>query len=298
MQQRIRSIAGLAVGAVRKGLEKLSEPARAQQLTAAARQVIESSALAGKKILITGSTRGIGRALAEGFAAEGASVAIHGRRQSDARDAASAIASSRPRKIIGVWADLAAPGAGRDLAAQAISGLGGLDLVINNAGIHDPTRKPIWATSTDELMRLLQVNLVAAFDVAVAAIPTMLERGQGGRIINISTGVASPTHIVDTGIASYGISKIALEGFSQYLAAESKELTITTLRPATLATDMVVPLFSVDQRWRLMPPESIVPAALYLATAPRDAVHGRVFDQKSLTQQLAEKAGVAGQSAE
>jgi NAD(P)-dependent dehydrogenase (short-subunit alcohol dehydrogenase family) len=142
-------------------------------------------------------------------------------------------------------------------------------------------------------MRMLQVNLVAAFDVAVAAIPGMLERGKGGRIINISTGVASPTHIVDSGIASYGISKIALEGLSQYLAAESKELTITTLRPATLATDMVVPLFTADQRWRLLPPESIVPAALYLATAPREAVHGRAFDQKALTEELAERAAVA-----
>jgi hypothetical protein len=55
---------------------------------------------------------------------------------------------------------------------------------------------------------------------------------------------------------------------------------------------MVVPLFTADQRWRLPPPESIVPAALYLATAPRQAVHGRVFDQKSLTQELAERAAV------
>jgi NAD(P)-dependent dehydrogenase (short-subunit alcohol dehydrogenase family) len=294
MQRTARVVAGYAVGALRKGFNKLREAAKTQQLVAAAHaRVADSRHIAGKRILITGSTRGIGRALADGFASAGANVAIHGRREADVFATATAIREARTPsgEIVGIAADLAIAGAGRTLVAQAIRELGGLDLVINNAGIHDPKRKAIWSTSTEEMCALLQVNMLAAFDTSVAAINSMLEHGTAGRIINISTGVANPAHIADNGIASYGVSKIALEGLSHYLAAESKALTVTTLRPATLATDMIVPLFTADERWRLMPPETIVPAAMYLATAPRDEVHGRVFEQMALVEQLA-AAGV------
>jgi NAD(P)-dependent dehydrogenase (short-subunit alcohol dehydrogenase family) len=290
MQLTGRVFASYALGALRKGFQKLREQAQAPQLVAAARaRMLDSDQIAGKRVLITGSTRGIGRALADGFACAGASVAIHGRREADALAAATAIreAGAPAGMIVGIGADLAVAGAGRTLVEHTLQVLGGLDLVINNAAIHDPKRKAIWTTTTEEMLELLHVNLVAAFDTSVAAITSMLERGVAGRIINISTGAADPAYITDNGIASYGISKAALEGLSHYLAAESKESTITTLRPGTLATDMIVPLFTLDERWGLLPPESLVPAALYLATAPRSEVHGRVFEQMELVEQLA-----------
>lgn len=288
----MRVIAGYAVGALRKGFEKLREPEKTQHLWAAARASAEDSGqIAGKRVLITGSTRGIGRALADGFAAAGASVAIHGRSESDASTAAGAIrkAHSPSGALAAIAGDLASVGAGKALVDRAIQALGGLDIVINNAAIHDPRRKPIWATSTEEMLEVLKVNVLAPFDVSAAAIANMLESGVAGRIINMSSDVADPKHVADTGIASYGVSKVALEGLSRYLAAEAKQLTVTTLRPTTIATDMVVPLFTADQRWKLPAPESIVPAVLYLATAPHSEVHGRVFEQKVLTEQLSKK---------
>jgi NAD(P)-dependent dehydrogenase (short-subunit alcohol dehydrogenase family) len=292
MQQTVRLIAGYAVGALRKGFEKLREPQRTQQLWAAARSsAADSGKIAGKRVLITGSTRGIGRALADGFAAAGASVAIHGRSESDASAAAAAIRQARSPSgtIAAIASDLASAGAGRVVVERAIEELGGLDIVINNAAIHDPIHKPVWTTSSEEMLEVLKVNLLAPFEVSAAAITNMLESGVAGRIINMSSDVADPAHIQDRGIASYGVSKIALEGLSQYLAAEAKDLTVTILRPATIATDMVAPLFTADQRWKLPLPESIVPAALYLATAPRSEVHGRVFEQKALTEQLSKR---------
>jgi NAD(P)-dependent dehydrogenase (short-subunit alcohol dehydrogenase family) len=292
MQQTVRLIAGHAVGALRKAFEKLREPQRTQQLWAAARSsAADSGQIAGKRVLITGSTRGIGRALADGFAAAGASVAIHGRSESDASAAAAAIRQARlpSGTIAAIARDLASAGAGRVLVERAIQELGGLDIVINNAAIHDPIRKPVWTTSSEEMLEVLKVNLLAPFEVSAAAITNMLKSGVAGRIINMSSSVADPGHIEDRGIASYGVSKIALEGLSQYLAAEAKDVTVTILRPATVATDMVAPLFTADQRWKLPLPESIVPAALYLATAPRSEVHGRVFEQAALTEQLSKK---------
>lgn len=70
--------------------------------------------------------------------------------------------------VHGVAVDLSTPGSGRSLIKRAVSELGGLDVVINNAAIHDPTRKPIWSTSSEEVLRAFVVNRLAVFDVSVA----------------------------------------------------------------------------------------------------------------------------------
>jgi NAD(P)-dependent dehydrogenase (short-subunit alcohol dehydrogenase family) len=115
----------------------------------------------------------------------------------------------------------------------------------------------------------------------------MRERAIAGRIINISTGAARPANVSDNGIATYAVSKFGLEALSAFLAAESPAITVTTLRPDTIDTDMVASLFPLDQRLRMLGPESVVPAALYLASAPRAEVHGRIFEQLQLVEQLA-----------
>ena len=240
-------------------------------------------------MLVTGSTRGIGRALAEGFARRGAHVAIHGRREEEAEQVAKKLRAQLPAhaKVVGLGGDLAIAGIGRGLVERALREFGQLDLVINNAAVHDPTRKPIWSTSAEELHELLKVNLLAAFEISTAAIANMLERESSGRIINISTVAADPSNVPTNGIASYGISKFGLEGLSLYLAAEVPNVTITTLRPGTIGTDMVAPFFTLDQRWRMLPPESVVPAVMHLALAPAEQVHGKVFEHMDLIEKLA-----------
>lgn len=287
-------LAARVVGAARRLLGRLTGPTATETtLAAAAARLDEGSTLVGKRVLITGSTRGIGSALAAGFARRGARVVVHGRREVDARQAASALSESQPThpRAVGIGADLSVAGAGRTLVERALGELGGLDIVVNNAAIHDPRRKPIWITSSEEMHQVLRVNVLAAFDVSAAAIASMLAQGVAGRIINISTGAANPAYVPAAGVASYGISKFALEGLSRYLAAEVQGVTVATLRPAAVDTDMVKPLFARDERWLMLPPESMVPPVLHLATAPRERVHGRVFEQVDLLEELAESPG-------
>lgn len=290
-------LAARATGAVRGLLARLSGPTSTERmLAAAAAQFQDRMELAGKRVLITGYTRGIGRALADGFAAQGARIVVHGRREEDARRAASAISADRPSGAgaVGIGADLSVAGAGRGLVERALAEWGGLDVVVNNAALHHPRRKPIWATSSEEMHQVLRVNVLAPFDVSAAAAASMLAQGIAGRIVNISSGAANPANVASVGVASYGISKFAVEGLSCYLAAEVPGITVTTLRPAGVDTDMVKPLFARDERWLMLPPESVVPAVLHLATAPRALVHGKVFEQLALLAELA--GGAAGGS--
>jgi NAD(P)-dependent dehydrogenase (short-subunit alcohol dehydrogenase family) len=282
-------LAGLTVTAVRKAATRVRQTLEVERSLAVAAHAVDGESLTGNRVLITGSTRGIGRALATAFARQGASVVVHGRGESDVQRAVAAIAqaSDTSDRIRGVAVDLSRAGAGRELVERTVIELGGLDIVINNAGIHDSARKPIWCTSSEEMLRALTVNCLAAFDVSVAAGRSMMARGIAGRILNISTGAADSRFVSDSGIASYGISKIALEGVSEYLAAEAHAITVTTLRPGTIATDMVTPLYPPEQRWTMLPPDSMVPAVMHLLRAPRQHVHGKVFEQVELIRMLA-----------
>jgi NAD(P)-dependent dehydrogenase (short-subunit alcohol dehydrogenase family) len=289
MKRLMPALAGMTITAIRKVAVQLRETREIERTLGLAATAVESETVAGKRVLITGSTRGIGRALATAFARRGASVVVHGRDEGDVRRAVAAItqAADAMDRVHGVAVDLSNAGAGRELVDRAVTELGGLDVVINNAGIHDPTRKPIWFTSSEEMLRTFAVNCLAVFDVSVAAGRSMMAQGIAGRIVNISSGAADARHVSDSGIASYGISKIALEGLSEYLAAEAHAVTVTTLRPDTIATDMVVPLYPPERRWRMLPPDSMVPAVLHLVCAPREQVHGRVFEQIELIRSLA-----------
>lgn len=289
MKRLVPVLAGMTITAIRKATVQVRETLEVDRSLASAARAAESETVSGKRVLVTGSTRGIGRALATAFACRNASVVVHGRHEGDVRRATLAIAraAEAAERVRGVAIDLAKPGAGRELVERAVSELSGLDIVINNAAIHDPTRKPIWSTSSEEMLRTFAVNCLAAFDVSVAAGGSMMAQGVAGRILNISSGAADSRLITDAGIASYGISKIALEGLSEYLAAEADAVTVTTLRPDTIATDMVVPLFPLEQRWRMLSPESMIPVVMHLVCAPREQVHGKVFEQLALIRSLA-----------
>jgi 3-oxoacyl-[acyl-carrier protein] reductase len=257
-----------------------------------ARLADHATELAGKRVLITGSTRGVGKAAAAGFARCGAKVIIHGRREVDACEIAAALSRNSPVEAVGLAADLTVAGAGRALVERALQRVGGLDIIINNAAVHDPKRKPIWATSSEEMRLALTVNLLGAFDTAAAGIESMLERQIAGRVINISSPAAAPGGMSARGIASYGISKVALEGLSSYLAAELRGgIAVATLRLAAIETDMTKPLFAWDERWLMLPPGSVVPALVYLATSPSVRIHGKVFEQMDLLRELAQNPG-------
>jgi NAD(P)-dependent dehydrogenase (short-subunit alcohol dehydrogenase family) len=264
-------------------LRSVTRPTRTERTLETVRLRVEQEAgtLAGKRVLVTGSTRGVGRAIAEGFAQCGAVVVVHGRREEVARR----VAAEWPGAV-GLGQDLGVPGAGRRLVARALDRLGGLDIVVNNAAIHDARRKPIWDTPEEEVRDVLDVNVIAPFDVAAAAIASMLKRRIAGRLINISSRAADTGLRSVTGTGTYRVSKIALEGLSLCLASEAHDVVVSTLRPGAIATDLTRALFPWDEHALMLPPESIVGPAFYLATAPADEVHGRVFEQADLLGRL------------
>ena len=234
--------------------------------------------VAGKVVLITGSTRGIGRAAARAFAERNALVMVHGRDKMRAEVVAADIcrAGGRARGYAG---DLALPGESRRLVEAMIRDGGSLDVLINNAAILPPPVLPPWATDDAEWRRVVAINVLAPFEASVAAVRWMLEAKRPGRIINVSSEVANLRKPPPLGCASYGISKIALEGVAAYLAAEARALGIvfTTLRVPTSDTEMIKSRYD----WQSRPPprDPALAAVMYLwaATAPAATVHGRIY---------------------
>lgn len=286
----MRVLTGLVLGVVRLLRSKLQHERDTDRMLGAARRAVVVDVV-DARVLVTGSTRGIGRALAEAFVRQGASVVVHGRRESEAVDVARQLArKARPgATVVGLGADLAQQHAGTRLVERAVAALGGVDVVVNNAGVHDPEFKPLWETTSDQMTAVVRVNLLAAFEVCAAAIADMLERGVAGRIVNVSTMAARSDYIGAAGVANYGISKVALEALGQYAAAEAGPhgITVSTVRPTSIDTDMLAPLIPRDKRMRMLPADSLVAPVLHLAGAPHDDVHGRTFDQQELLDLLA-----------
>jgi len=173
--------------------------------------------LAGKRALITGSSHGVGLAAAHMFAAQGAQVVLHGNQ--NMADADQAVQAIGPAALGAVQADLALPGAGRDLYDAALHlASGRLDIIVNNAGIHwaspldssDSDWETSWATT-------LQVNLMAVADICRAAIPEMVASG-GGSIINIASRAGYRGE--DRNHMAYGASKGALLSLTKTIARQ------------------------------------------------------------------------------
>ena len=190
--------------------------------------------LVGKRALVTGANDGIGRAIAETFAREGATVAAHGRSEERLADVLATIDAAGGRAFP-VSADLRDVGATERMCADAIDELGGIDIVVNNAGM----LKPGFTLDTDVETwdEHFDVNVKACFVVCVRTLPAMIEQGTGGRVINNASIGAK---LGDAGLAAYDSSKHALLGFSRCLAAEMGEhrITVNCLCPGHVDTKM------------------------------------------------------------
>ena len=191
--------------------------------------------LNGKVALVTGASRGIGRAIALGLAQAGADVAVNYlERASEAIDVVNAI-HALGRRAIAVPADVSRGDAVNDLFRAIEHGLGFVDILINNAGIaifHD-----IDALTEDDFDRTIAVNLKSAFLCIRAAIPRMRERGWG-RIVNISSGAARGAGGIGP---HYNASKAGMEGLARGYAARliKHGITVNSVAPSLIATDMV-----------------------------------------------------------
>ena len=191
-----------------------------------------------KTALVTGASRGIGRAIALELAERGFDVAVHyGKKREKAEEVAAAIEAMGRRAVL-LGADLANPEAPARLVAEAEEALGGLGVLVNNAGI---TRDNLLIRMKDEEWEaVLRTNLTAVFKLTREAIKRMIRR-RAGRVIQI----ASVSGILGTpGQANYAAAKAGLIGFTRSVAKEyaRRGVTVNAVAPGFIETDMTAAL--------------------------------------------------------
>jgi 3-oxoacyl-[acyl-carrier protein] reductase len=240
---------------------------------------------AGRAVLVTGGSRGIGAAVARAFAAAGDRVAVH---YGASRGAAEEVADSLTGEgHVVVGADLADPEAVRAMVAAAAEGLCGLDVLVNNAGVFIP--HPIDNTTYEEWQRAwhdtLAVNLLGAANATWCSVPHMIEAG-AGRIVNVSSRGAFRG---EPDQPAYGASKAALVAFGQSLARAlgPYRIAVTTVAPGWTATDMAAETLAGPRAeeiradsplGRAATPEEVAHAVLYLASPEAEMASGTVID--------------------
>jgi len=193
-----------------------------------------SSTLSGKVVVITGSTRGIGRAMAEACADAGATVVVSSRTAS-AVDETVASLRSRGALVSGMPCDVADPAALEALLAYAIETHGGVDVWVNNAGISLGLRTHI-DTSPDEIRSIVDINLIGTMLASRMVVPYFVERGSGV-LINVSGRGGRGDAAAYT--AAYAATKAGVMVFTRSLAAEHEDdpVSILVFMPGMVDTD-------------------------------------------------------------
>ena len=210
--------------------------------------------------LVTGASRGLGRALAAGLAREGFDLII------DARDAVALDAAAGALRAAGVTVT-AVPGditdpAHRAALLAAAAAAGRLDLLVNNAGTLGASPLPALADyPPDELRAAFEANVIAPIALTQLALPLL--RASGGAVLNITSDAAVEAY---TGWGGYGAAKAALEQASNVLAAEEPTLRVWWADPGDLRTDMHQLAFPGEDISDRPEPSSVVPAFLRLVT--------------------------------
>jgi NAD(P)-dependent dehydrogenase (short-subunit alcohol dehydrogenase family) len=191
--------------------------------------------LAGKRALVTGASSGIGRAVARRFAEEGASVAVGGRDLVRVRRTCEEVERTGG-VAIDVVGDVAKVDEAARVVQRAAEGLGGLDIVVNNAGIDATEWHQVHEWPVESFDQLLAVNVRGPFLIARYAIPHLLAAG-GGSILHMSSVCAIT---VWAGDCAYDMSKAALNMLSDHIAVEygSKGIISNTLMPGVIVTEL------------------------------------------------------------
>lgn len=231
--------------------------------------------LAGKITLVTGGTRGIGAGIVRAFLAEGAAVAFSGTRR-------ETIDKSRDAGAVGFVADLAEPDAPEKLVAAVVKRFGGLDVLVNNAGVG--SRASEWELTPQEWDRVHAVNLRAVFFLAREAAKSMRERG-GGSILNVSSIAGQNGGIA--GSPAYAASKGAVITLTRSLARRfaPHRIRVNCLSPADIETDMTAGwpkelrdrLIAITPLARFGEVDEVAGAALFFASDESTYVTGQTL---------------------
>jgi 3-oxoacyl-[acyl-carrier protein] reductase len=197
-----------------------------------------------KVALVTGSSRGLGRAIALDLARRGTDLIVNYRTRKDEAEAVAMEIRSMGREAVAIKADVADEGAVKAMVDQAMEAFGGIDILVNNAAIHRGGR--VQLVSTEDWDLVINAALRGTFNCCRYVIPYMVERSRG-RVINISSPSGDHGYPGDT---TYGSAKAGLIGFTKSLAKEvaGKGITANVVIPGFLQTDMTAVLFDTDEK--------------------------------------------------
>jgi 3-oxoacyl-[acyl-carrier protein] reductase len=243
----------------------------------------QSDEFAGKVVLVTGGSRGIGRAIVLAFAARGAHVAFCFRADAAAAESVVREACGRGGAVTAVRADVGVSAAAAGLVADVLAQHGRLDVLVNNAGVFP--RRPFTEISDAEWDEVLRTNLYSAFYCSRAALPAMIRQGKGA-IINmasISGRRGSAFH------AHYAAAKGGLLALTRSLAKEAipHGIRVNAVSPGRIDTEMMVVGYQTEEAARLLrdvpigrfgTPEEVAQAVVFLASDASSYLVGETIE--------------------
>jgi 2-deoxy-D-gluconate 3-dehydrogenase len=243
--------------------------------------ILDSFRLTGKNALITGSSRGMGAAIAVALAQAGANVALHGSR-SVASDVIQRVAATGVRHVA-LAADLSNPDHCPQLIGHAIDALGSIDILINNAGI--TRRAPAVDYSIADWNDVIATNLTCVFRLCQCAARPMLERGVG-KIVNIASLLSFQGGII---VPAYAAAKGGVAQLTKALANEwaARGVQVNAIAPGYMATDLTEALQNDPTRSRQIleripaarwgSPQDVAGAAVFLVSPASDYISGHIL---------------------
>jgi len=243
--------------------------------------ILDTFRMNGKVAIVTGGSRGIGRASAKALAEAGAHVVLAARREDVLEEAAREIRELEQRVLV-VPTDVSQGAQIDKLVARTIETFGRIDVVVNNAGGYPPTIA--LAVSDEDFLASYQFNVVSALHLSRAAAPHL--KRTSGSIVNISSAMS---HVVETGFSAYGAAKAALNHLTRLLAFEwAPHVRVNALAVGATMTD-ALEAFVGQEEWlaamtkktpmgRLGKPEDIASAVLFLASPASSWITGKILE--------------------
>lgn len=245
-----------------------------------------SKRLQGKVALVTGSGRGIGKAIALGYAAEGADVVLCARTRPEMETVAAEVRAAGGHALT-VQADVSRLDEVEAVVSAALAEFGRVDILVNNAGVQSPIGL-LWENSPDEWLMCVLINLGSVFLCCHAVVPAMIRQG-GGKVINLSGGgSASPR----PRFSAYAASKAAVVRLTETLAEELRDynIQVNAIAPGAVHTRMTEEVVAAGERGGVVElgkarrvsaeansPKAAVALAVFLASAESDGLTGRLI---------------------